>query len=155
MKLEDQVTSLDISNFLSQLGVKQTSIFVWEYFNENCYAVKYKPFAVVSCQFNKYKLFAAFTPSELGLLLPNWITTKENKPFNNYRININKFNSVDSEDSITNNYIVNYECDSTKLNGEDAWLRRRLTNNIYDTNLANAMGKMLIYLLENGLIKKG
>ncbi len=153
MKLEELVISLDISNFLSQLGVKQSSIFVWEYFNENCYAVKYKPFAVVPGQFNKYKLFAAFTASELGELLPNRITLESGEPFNSFTIAINKFYTVDSGISKTNNYRVNYECDSTELEGQDAWLRRRLAKSIYDPNLANAMGKMLIYLIENGLIK--
>lgn len=74
MKLEQQVTSLELSKKLRELGVKQESLFVWDWSMEEgvmadlIYWEKDKP--------NSHKvmggyLFSAFTVAELGEMLPS------------------------------------------------------------------------------------
>src|SRR5689334_3228066 len=73
MKLEDQCCSLELSKKLKELNIKQDSVFVWEYFNDNCYGIKYRPYAVVTTIENKLNLYSAFTVAELGEILPGGI----------------------------------------------------------------------------------
>lgn len=74
MKLEHQVCSLELAKKLKELGVKQESLFFWEYWNNQVYAVKFKPFVIVpDLSIKKLELFAAFTVAELGQLLPECI----------------------------------------------------------------------------------
>lgn len=156
MNLNDQVCSLELAKRLKELGIKQESLFFWsklsiqtEYKLELRRHMQTQELILADCT----DYISAFTVSELGELLPNKILIEANAPFDCFAIYITKFNSVDEKSIITNNYIVNYECDSTPAEGIDAWLRRKLTSNFYDKNLADAMAKMLIHLLENGLIK--
>ncbi len=155
MNLEDQVVCLELAKRLKELGVEQNSIFVWEYYNENFHAVKYFPFSLSASPLTmvNIQIFSAFTVAELGEMLPNYITIINSEPFDCYRIFETRFNSVDKDKTITKNYIINYECDSTEMAGENAWLKRKLTGNIYDANEANVRAKMLIYLIENNLWK--
>ncbi|HXT83640.1 MAG TPA: hypothetical protein VN704_04825 [Verrucomicrobiae bacterium] len=176
MKIEDEITNLEISQRLKELGVKQESLLYWlnvphciyHKVKENGWEVEFDEDgkAIIdkidyrielrnawSYNVEKENSWSAFTASQLGELLPNCILKPDAEPFDNYRIIIRKFISVDENRNQTNNFIINYECDSTELSGIDAWFRRKLINNIYDPNLANAMGKILIYLLENNLMK--
>lgn len=148
MKIEDQVCSLELAKILKELGVPQKSIFVWEYFDDNCYGIKFIPYAVVTDQFNKLELYAAFTSGELGRLLPNTVDIKKDEPFNFFRLNISKFISINDEMKHINNFIVNYDCEVVEFSAPF----RKLNKNIYDPNLANAMAKMLIHLIENNLM---
>jgi hypothetical protein len=154
MNLTNEICSLEYSKKLKELGVKQESLF-YRFGGESFQYIFCKYYEQYSphVNLNINDGYSAFTAAELGELLPNYIITKEEEPFNNFRLIITKFISVDEDSFINNNFIVNYECDSTDIIGENAWLRRKLTGNIYDPNLANAMAKMLIYLLENKLIK--
>lgn len=67
MKPEQQVTSLEISKKLKELGVKQNSLFYWQSFND------FKDKAILSYgkEFSKADSISAFTVAELGELLPN------------------------------------------------------------------------------------
>ncbi len=147
MNLESQVCSLELSKKLLTLGVNSTSFFAY-FVDPSHYGMKWE----VNKQIGNVGV-PAYTAAELGEMLPNNIIIPGAEPFESYRLSITRFNSVDEEMNIIRNYIVNYECDSTHCFGEEAWLRRKLTSNIYDPNLANAMGKMLIYLIENKLIE--
>lgn len=162
MNLETKVCAFELAQKLKALGVKQESIFYWGKFcsdDVNDFEFTWRPeyvnriATIGKIGSEDSNTYSAFTSAELGDILPNNVTTKDGAPFDNFRINITKFISIDG-DSLTpiNNYIVNYECDSTEVTGDTAWCRRRLADNIYDPNLANAMAKMLIYLIENGLI---
>lgn len=166
MNLEDQCVSFELAKKLLNLGVKQKSIFIWEYFDYKCHGIKYIPYAVVPHEFNNCKLYPAFTSSELLAMLPNRITINENEPFNSFRLKIEKsfyvkekvpddkiINLLEISKNIKEVYLVNYRCDSTECSGENAWLERTLfDHNIYDENPANAFAKALIYLIENGMI---
>lgn len=154
MNLEDQVTSLELSKRLKELGIKQESYFQWATdIGKNFFVYNEESYPIYADYPKPTIICSAFTASELGEILPNRITTKENDPFNSFVIVIQKFISVDQKSVFHNNYIINYECDSTSTVGADAWLARRLTNNIFDPNLANGMAKMLIFLIENNLYK--
>lgn len=146
MELENQICSKELSQQLERFGIKKESYFEWLFYPDK---MEWR----ASPAFENKLGYSAYTVAELGEILPNYIQVKGFEPFDNYRIVITKFYSVNEDRSLTNNYIINYECDSTNLTGEAAWLRRRLINNIYDPNLANAMAKMLIYLIENNLLR--
>ena len=154
MELESQVTSLDLSKKLNELGIKQDSLFCYQPIKDEMPSIWPRKFNLneFAHPSNDERL-AAFTAHELGEILPNRITTKENEPFNSFTIIFKKFISVDEDLNRANNWIINYECDSTEINGINAWLCRKLTKSIYDPNLANAMAKIIIFLIENGLMK--
>lgn len=167
MNLEDQICSLEYAKRLKELEVKQKSLFYYQNqpsndgINDIVISIK----EIISTNngnsiMNTYSMdefdepiYSAFTVAELGEMLPNCILKPDSAPFDNYRLTIRKFISVDEKMNYTNNFITNYECDSASIHGADAWLTRRLFLNIYDSNLSNAMAKTLTYLLENGLIK--
>src|SRR3954468_11864354 len=144
MKLEDQVCSLELAQKLLTLGIEQHSLFCW--CGEGKYIQVMLNYTYDSECNPNFKICSAFTAAELGELLPNCILKPDAAPFDNYRLTIRKFISVDEKINHTNNFIINYECDSTEISGADAWLTRKLSMNIYDSNLANAIAKMLIHL---------
>jgi|SRR6267154_4241063 len=161
MNLESQVCSLELSKRLCELGVKNEPLFFWykgykdkpfcDYHEQGCIHQDY-PNPEIIC--------SAFTISELLELLPHRITIKENEPFNSFKLNIEKSFIIDDEIIKLNEpiktsfiYVVNYYCDSTECNGEDAWLRRLLCKHPYDRNASDALAKMLIQLIENGYVK--
>lgn len=162
MKLEDQCVSLEIARKLKDLNIKQESLFYWgdgEILGkqeEKTIYTNYK--GVLSWQTTGCgccgdggeieEIYSAFTASELGELLPNYVDTKKEQPFNNFRLYITKFISINDKMEHINNFIVNYHCDTIVFEIDF----KRLTKNTYDPNLANAMGKILIYLIENNLM---
>lgn len=157
MNLEEKVCSLELAKKLKELNIEQSSLFVWEYYDDQCHGVKFIPYAVVPHETNNCKLYSAFTASEVISLLPQRITLKEDEPFNSFTLYIKKsFVVVDGNtDNLIPTYIINYECDSTAVTGEDAFLRRQLfPHNIWDDNFSNALAKTLIYLIENKLVMK-
>lgn len=118
-----QVTSLDVSRRLKELGVRQESVFAWvltenkksgEIEHNICYEWDVFPPYVVEC-------ISAFTVSELGETLP---------------------------------YRVHRKTWSSQLHPNSGW-ECSYENSIVKTaeTEANARGKMLIYLLENNLVK--
>lgn len=133
MKLEHQVTSLEISKRLKELGVKQESLFFYAKSPDNkfrLYPLFFSPELSATVKLNsKEKDYSAFTVAELGEMLPAKIysdgfleiykTGKKWKVMYVYQpINVTCF--------MGENFISNTEAD--------------------------ARGKCLIYLLENKLI---
>jgi hypothetical protein len=153
MNIENQVCSLELSKRLKELGVEQESYFYWYNYNRETWKVEPNGQLPTFAFPLDENCISAFTVAELGEILPNRVTVPNAEPFDNFVITINKFYNVNEDRSLTNNYILNYSCDSTEVIGIDAWMSKKLTKNIFDPNLANGMAKMLIYLLENGLIK--
>src|SRR5438876_1149893 len=159
MNLEDQVVNLELSKRLKEFDVEQKSIFVWEYYDDQCYTVKYIPYAVVPNNYNKFQLYSAFTVSELLNILPHLIVIdKEHEPFNSFRFNMFKsfiIKDMNEPDKLLKSdlYIANYECDSTECTGQEAWMRRQLLKNNRDKNSANCLAKLLAELIENKFIE--
>jgi len=160
MNLEQQVCSLELAKRLKELGIKQESLFCHQ-------PIKNEKPRVWPRNFNLNEFahpsiderIAAFTLIELLEILPNRITININEPFNSFILKIEKSFHVEQYDidkgifDKKDMYIANYHCDSTAIVGHDAWMRRCLTDNKWDHNAANSCAKMLIYLLENRLIK--
>jgi hypothetical protein len=135
MKLEEQITSLEISKQLKVFGVKQDSLFVYR--RNNGMAV----YPVVKDDEGRYELvpsgaytshddtISAFTVAELGVMLPyDFDYPNENKCY---------IRECSQESSKV--YICWYR-------GSDLPMGRASTE-------ANARGKMLLILFDNGYIK--
>ncbi len=126
MKLENQVTSLDISKRLKELGVKQESYFWWSWYNN----AEAKFWEVIRGRGNEAE-YSAFTAAELDDIL---------------------FNLPDMSVSICKRS-KKIEVRATSI---PRGIGAAVLPPIYlekDEHLADARGKMLIYLLEQGLIK--
>lgn len=123
MTLENQVCSLELSKRLKELGVKQESLFAWQYFSDkegwNIGNVGLVPYKWIG-----NKSFSAFTVAELGEMLPHWIGTPLNLPFK-----------------------ANYYPEN-----KAGWFGQVNAQGFFADTEANARAKMLIYLLENNLI---
>ena len=128
MKLESQVTSLGLSKRLRELKVPQRGCLFAHYFNGG----KSSGAIVDATMYDKHdddfwsaKLVAAYTCSELGEMLPQ--TIREDMEW----LSLGK----NSDESWHCAY-VEYDTSNIEHHAD---------------NLANAMAKMLIYLLESGL----
>lgn len=146
MKIENQVTSLELSKKLKSLGVKQESLFYWaqsEFENEKPELTLYRSQKEFDERDGMGKLvgvwshgdieigsfietYSAFTVAELGEMLPESIVIADETFY-----------------FLQNKEFVTYH----NLNDDDA----DIWSEIDDTE-ANARAKMLIYLLENKII---
>ena len=133
MKIEDQVVSLELAKRLKELGVKQESYFVWEAPNTEWGWTDW--LIVPTTEQHDLEHYSAFTVAELGELLPWRIDGKD---------------ITDKRRKIA--YFLEYEaggmsvCYTHHLN-----VTKVLVERIAETE-ADARAKMLIYLIENGLI---
>ncbi len=152
MTLEQQVTSLEISKRLKELGVKQESWWYW---------CKNKDGAFIeSWEYKKRNLttdiehLSAFTVAELGEMLPDYT-----RKLGNLEIGSCKTDHVDMKPNRGGRYgsswwNISYWTwkNSFTSKHKDLYLERDSKHLIQDSTEANARGKMLIYLLENKLI---
>jgi hypothetical protein len=134
MKLEEQVTSLELSKKLKDLGVKQESAFYWErsMFTDG-WELKSKERASLK---GSYEIYSAFTVAELGEMLPRVIQDKwflRTKPVKN------------GNTAWSVQYVG-------KRGKEMTFRYSRMADPIQGNTEANARAKMLIYLLENDLL---
>lgn len=147
MKLENQVTNLELSKKLKELGVKQESLYYWveKWDLEKDENNLWKSYFTGKVYLNHYynndnpRLIAsAFTVAELGEMLPEEIEDPKTKYI--FGLHLNKVESK--------NWEVWYEYrwnDEERLIGEQVF---------YSDTEANARAKMLIYLIENKLVKE-
>lgn len=134
MELSKQLCNLEFSQRLKKLGVKQESLYFWiDYTLEGDFAIRdRKP--------NNTDIFdhySAYTCSELGEMLPMKVELKEIKEDGWLYIS-----QTGDGWSMGYGYV-----DESGL----TWLPNLL---IDDKNEANCRAKMLIYLLENGLLDR-
>lgn len=150
MKLEYQVCSLELAKKLKELGVKQDSLFYWVvdnthdvikicFKNEDLYQisddVKYAYIytrVMADEHVNVKEIYSAFTVAEIGEMLPVFL---------------------EGENGISSIFVDRYY----DAHGKNAcWFIQYFNDiRVYNTNEADARAKMLIYLIENGLIKNG
>jgi hypothetical protein len=154
MKLEEQVVSLELAKKLKELGVEQNSYFVWEYYNDSCYAVKFIPFALVKPLPGGCEQYSAFTVAELGEMLPKSISIKTEdaveKIFSHFRLKIKHFTILEKLIPV-GVWSIDYICDTTSQ--ERNWsFSSMLSKPIFDKKEADARAKMVIYLIENKLM---
>jgi len=143
--IERHVTSLELSKKLDEFKLKKHTLFVWEWFNDNCYCPRFIPYAVIPDELNKCKWFNAYTSSELLEVIPHAIDTKKDEPFNNFRIRIETF--LVYEEYAFPACSVRYICDTH----EPINYIERTLHSEWDINLSDALAKMIIFLKENDL----
>ena len=144
--IKQNVTSLELSKELFLLEIEQKTLFRWEYINDKCYDVKFFPYCTVTDFFKQVKLYSAFTSSELLEIIPHIITIKENEPFNNFKLRIEKF-TVFIDEEFKTAYLVSYVCDTMSFDNPFP----QLFHKEWDINLSNALAKMIIFLHRNNL----
>jgi hypothetical protein len=155
MDINDQCVSLENAKKLKEAGIDSESIFHWILFSE------WKIFHDGKMSQENYRdCIPAYTASELLMLLPYMITINndESDPFNTFRLRIEKSFIVTGMDDkerliLSDVYIINYYCNTMTCSGIEAFIQRKLTQNIIDKNLADCLAKMLIHLFDNRLIK--
>lgn len=142
MSLEMQVCSLELAIKLNELGIKQESLFYWH--KDVTWRLDYWTEMLIQ----QHENYSAFTVGELMELLPPYIDTKQNDPFNIFGFNLIKCSSHNIR------YICNYHCDCSQVDsGSPYFALKLIKHNIYDEKLADCLAKTLIYLLEEGFIK--
>lgn len=125
MKLENQVTSHEISKRLKELGVKQESLFYWEPQSNGIFEI--------TRWYHKDSI-SAFTVAELGEMLPLGTAS----------LHIDTW-----YDSLPVQANKNWMCRMPERPAQRG-LKRHIA---YALTEADARGRCLIYLLENGLLK--
>ena len=139
MNLETQVVSLELAKKLKNLGVKQESLayFICQEVGDNydLHIFDNGESVKKSFEMNKREIISAFTVAELGEILPQIIKIKSIK----YQL----FCSI----GLDKQWFVVY------VNEED-YHDNAPIKIIMCHNEADARAKMLIYLIENNLIKK-
>ena len=156
MKLEDQVCSLELAKRLKELGVPQKSLFYWvrrinaleygqalgksnkegeipckEFDKLGKWEILYKNDK--DCKDYGFGFYSAPTIAELGEGLPPIISI--------YDYNGHKLFNLEITRAIEKGWFVRYTGDLYSL------------KECYDDTLVNAVTKMFIYLIENGLVK--
>lgn len=133
MKLEDQVCSLELAKRLKELGVKQESLFKWIHDGNG--------FRVHSLMLEPYPanwiVADAFTVAELGEILPGFI--------HGFLYGLKCWKTDFQECS----YSINYKHTNTEVDPENGWL----IATIVEKTEANSRAKMLIHLIEKGIVK--
>jgi hypothetical protein len=134
VELAEQVTNLELSKRLKELGIKQESLFYYSL--DHCESGQIAINILYDIQpfFEEDDFYSAFTVAELGKMIPSVILAK----------------SVSSTDIpiIFQKYFDNLFC----IYGQ---LQNGMTYPVYTDNTeANARAKFLIYLIENNLISE-
>lgn len=123
MKLEDQVCSLELAKHLKELGVRRGSYFVWHDSELAGSQVLIRKSESIYAQ--KYADFvAAYTVSELGEMLPEKVTVEYKEQY----------------------------IDFDRFNGWWLYYLDEPDDKTFSENEADARAKLLIYLIEKGLI---
>lgn len=142
MELKNQVCSLELSKKLKELGVRQESLFVWSNDNERTDVEYYLRMqtAIEILKLREKEVFdwcSAFTVAELWQHFPQFLRFK--KGGLNEELSMGKNDPKNGQ--VDYDWIsYGFEADFNNLDDKDR-------------NLANICAKMLIYLLENNLIK--
>lgn len=141
MKLEDQVCSLELAKRLKELGVRRESAFYWIGHYINTTDCVEKP-ETARLQLGDYGTeymwkYPAFTVAELGEMLPghfgmDWFL---------------QFWKTDLSGPAI--YSINYKDPKTEGESEIGWMRQT----IIEPKEADARAKMLIHLIEKGIVK--
>ena len=142
------VTSLELSQKLEKLGVKQESEFMWvkyEFWKEpKIWASDLASELKIICLSGKREYtYSAFLSGELGEMLPHFIKIKDTK----YQLFVSvALGETDNPNSNRQWFVVYSDENDYSNNAPIKFMMKH--------NLAEAMGKMLCYLIENDLWSK-
>jgi hypothetical protein len=157
MNPENHVTSLEISKKLFELGIPQQSVWglhwvlsEWGSDAEgNTYTnrMTLTHDVIGSHSDCKYKAFLA---SEIMEMLTDRIIKLDGEPFNCFRFHMYRSFVIEDGKTMTPTFIINYICDTFEAEGKNAFMEKRFfEHNIWDKTLPDALGKTLIYMIEN------
>lgn len=160
MNLKDEIISVEYAKRFKELGLPQDSPFQWvevpHKFNIDVNLVKTITETKFNLVFGKYAdvpdiqgSWAAYTVGQLFELLPAYIDTKKDEPFNNFFLHVVKRTTENIR------YIINYYCDTRELkqDGDPFFATNLIQQPICDPRLADALAKMVIALTEAGYLK--
>lgn len=142
MKLEQQVCSLELSKKLKQLGLNKESYFLWLEIDTSTTTLNHDTIGGIewilipsdSIEVTMAKGFAAFTVAELGERLPSILEFEDTEP-----------------DQYLQSGKLNEHCwDICYVNAHNIQINDATCA---AENEADARAKMLIYLIENNLLK--
>ena len=133
MELKEQLTSLNPSNRLKVLGVKQDSQFYWD---EESLASNY---FIHNKDYKWNKRTSAFSVAELGEILPDKLIVERTQKESGCFLSICKSDYL-------NNWRVGYY-----FRTETNYLKQYKGCEFSNEKLADALALMLIYLIENKL----
>lgn len=141
--LNNLVTSLELSKSLKEAGLVQKSLFYWDEYIKKIVCWHYKEEQEKE---DTSGYVSAYTSGELGFWLPAEIETKDNY----FALDITKINLNDSDKSkwgiiYSNKKIVKDVCPLAIVHDETLIA-------FIEESLSECMGKMLLYLIESGLI---
>lgn len=154
MKLEQQVTSLEISKKLKELGVKQESLFWHTRISDT--PDGRQDWLLRDTQWGQGALeeYSAFTVAELGKMLPRRICdakqTLSGVEGKCYSLIIEGLSDDYCNENIINGWRLRYGDTKVKVDSEN---KLNSAGIYYVGTEADARGKMLIYLIENNLLK--
>lgn len=144
MNLHDQFCSINLSKKFKELGIKKNYHFYWfERFPVDYLLIQGE--IPNPAEENTNAMYPAYTVAELFDMLPTFIDTgKIYEPFNYYFIHLKKSTVANIQ------YIITYICNAYEPTD---FSERRLFKNFHNENLAEALAKTLIYLIENNYVK--
>jgi hypothetical protein len=133
MQLSDIVTNQELSKRLKELGVKHKSHFVW-----------------AACENPLIKHFKESDVSE-----DHWdLYAFDNKILNSFDWKMQAFTASELMELMPDNYMIFKQGDIFVVKNNHFCLKCSQSEHItMDKNSANALAKMLIYLIENGLVE--
>lgn len=150
MKLEDQVISLDLAKKLKELGVKQDSYFYWYY---SVYADEDLKWKVMQhhrlnmkAKAGKEGLYSAFTFIELLKCIPRKIHDCDFEIIFIPRLHGNGNVFIDKPE-------IRYRTAHLQKSDPDYKYLHGVSDRNMNSNINSALAKMLIYLIENNLVK--
>lgn len=148
MNIEDQVVSLNLARRLKELNLKQDSLLF--HYNEpyedgtaDWVITNWRDYE--STWDSKGEPYSAFSAAELMDILPAFIDTGMDEPFNNFYLEVSKRTAENIQ------YIAIYVCDSMpgeEINNPMYKIRSKLKS--YDSKLADCLAKVLIETIEKG-----
>lgn len=143
MKLQDQVTNLELSRKLKKLGVKQESVWYWQVYRDgDIFLLSSKDVEGFVGRDAFCDYYSAYTCSELGEMLPHFIRIKKIKYQLFESVALGEMNNPSSKKQ----WFIVYA-------NEEDYHDNAPIKFMMCYSEANARAKMLIYLLENGLTK--
>ncbi len=145
MNMENQVCSITLAKRLNQIGVPQKSCLEYQFLPH------LDKWEVWKCVENTLG-YSAFTAHELLEILPASITISGLEPFDNFWLHIQKRSAKNIQ------YIVSYICDTYpchefSIDQLSSPIVARVYCKSYDENLADALAKLLIQLIEKNIGK--
>lgn len=156
--IENHVVNFDLSRRMYDLGVKKESIFHYNVFKDGTH--QWAPYWESSDMQKPVAVYQAYIASELFEMLPKKIPSEKYQSKYCYEeeyICTLKIITTANDSDFTIKYTPTLDHFCEEANGYPVVKilqhEKVNKNNVYDENICNALAKMLVYLIENQLIK--